>query len=91
MPRWDCQGSIKEKRRGPVTEFEHSAKFRGCWNEEKVGNVTKRSSQKGEKLEEYGLDFHIVLDLGDIKMNKIIISAPKAPSLVTNMYKTILI
>lgn len=76
-------GSTKQKRKGRGTEFWHNAKFRGCENEEKVANVTKRSSQNGEKPEEYGPNFYTILDAGDIKMNKLIISVLKDPSLVT--------
>lgn len=82
-PRWDCQGSTKQKRKRSGTEFWHNIKFRGCENEEKVANVTKQSSQYGENPQEYGPNFYTILDAGDIKMNKFIISALKVPSLVT--------
>lgn len=51
--------------------------------------MAKSNSQKGEKPEEYGPNLYILLDAGDIKVNKLTISAPKAPSLEmkTNMYK----
>lgn len=62
-----------------ANEFCHNAKFRGCGNKEKVANITKSSSQKGEKPKSMDLTF---VDDGYIKINKLTIPDPKGPSLV---------